>query len=83
MKQVHDFNLFPETEVLEILERKYGDSLSYIDLHGCKQKRRKRKLVRTDSMGPESVGTTGFTLTVGAQSVAETTQSQGRATPMV
>lgn len=36
MTQVHDFNLFPETDVLEVLERKYGDSLNFEDLNGAK-----------------------------------------------
>ena len=76
---MHDFNLFPETEVLEILERKYGDSLSYEDLHGHKQKRRKRKLATSDSIGPESMGKTDgrteITMTLGAQSDAYTTAS--------
>jgi hypothetical protein len=70
IRQVHDFNLFPETAVLEILERKYGDALHYEDLHGHKQKRRKRKLAHTDSIGPESMGRTDgrteLTMTLGA-----------------
>jgi len=33
---VRDFNLFPITENLLTLERKYGDSLNYEDLHGFK-----------------------------------------------
>jgi hypothetical protein len=33
---VRDFNLFPITENLLTLERKYGDSLSYEDLNGLK-----------------------------------------------
>jgi len=31
---IRDFNLFPETDKLLTLERKYGDSLNYEDLTG-------------------------------------------------
>jgi hypothetical protein len=33
---VRDFNLFPITQNLLTLERKYGDSLNYEDLNGFK-----------------------------------------------
>ena len=39
---VRDFNLYPETKNLLTLERKYGDSLSYEDLNGMKQKKKRR-----------------------------------------
>lgn len=39
---VRDFNLYPCTENLLTLERKYGDSLSHEDLYGVKQKKKKR-----------------------------------------
>ena len=53
---VRDFNLFPITENLLTLERKYGDSLNFEDLHGYKQrKKRARKLA-----GGET-GMAGFT----------------------
>lgn len=42
MTQVHDFNLFPSTDVLLTLERKYGDSLNFEDLNGYKQRKRRR-----------------------------------------
>lgn len=32
---VRDFNLFPITEKLLTLERKYGDSLNHEDMHGA------------------------------------------------
>ncbi len=44
MNLVRDFNLFPMTERLLNLERKYGDSLSYEDLHGVPQPRKRRAL---------------------------------------
>lgn len=40
---VRDFNLFPETEKLLTLERKYGDSLNFEDLHGYPGKPKKKK----------------------------------------
>ena len=40
---VRDFNLFPETEKLLTLERKYGDSLNFEDLHGYPGKPKKKR----------------------------------------
>ena len=40
---IRDFNLFPETEKLLTLERKYGDSLNFEDLHGRPGKPKKKK----------------------------------------
>ena len=48
---VRDFNLFPITENLLTLERKYGDSLNYEDLNGFKQKRKRKQ---------RSTGTEGY-----------------------
>ena len=42
---VRDFNLFPITENLLTLERKYGDSLNFEDLHGFKQRRKRQKKI--------------------------------------
>ena len=42
MSIVTEFNLFPSTENLLVLERKYGDSLSYYDINGSKPKRKRR-----------------------------------------
>ena len=39
---VRDFNLYPNTVNLLTLERKYGDALSYEDLHGSKRRRKKK-----------------------------------------
>ena len=41
---VRDFNLFPETEKLLTLERKYGDSLNFEDLHGKPGKPKKKRV---------------------------------------
>lgn len=40
---IRDFNLFPETEKLLTLERKYGDSLNFEDLNGYPGKPKKKK----------------------------------------
>lgn len=50
---VRDFNLFPTSENLLILERKYGDSLTYLDLYGVKQKKKKRVKVDGESNIPD------------------------------
>jgi len=90
---VRDFNLFPITENLLTLERKYGDSLNHEDLYGFKQ-RRKRKAKQTDSnvFGEDGTtemqseaGKTGMTMTRGAlsdagQSKTEFSQSAKRVT---
>ena len=39
---IRDFNLFPETDKLLTLERKYGDSLNYEDLNGEAKKKKKK-----------------------------------------
>lgn len=39
---MRDFNLFPSAENLLILERKYGDSLSFFDMNGVKPKKKRR-----------------------------------------
>jgi len=53
---VRDFNLFPITENILTLERKYGDSLNFEDLQGFKEKKkRKRKGVAGET------GMAGFT----------------------
>ena len=50
MNLVRDFNLFPIPVNLFTLERKYGDALSYEDIHGCKQKRKRRKTLSKASI---------------------------------
>ena len=42
---IRDFNLFPDTEKLLTLERKYGDSLNFEDLNGYPGKPKKKKHV--------------------------------------
>ena len=39
---VRDFNLFPIPERLLILERKYGDALSFEDISGIRMRKRRR-----------------------------------------
>ena len=57
---IRDFNLYPITENLLTLERKYGDALSYEDLYGFKQ-RRKRKMRTTGSVSIAGVTDDGGT----------------------
>ena len=42
---LRDFDLYPNADILEVLERKYGDSITYVDIHGAakRQKRRRKK----------------------------------------
>ena len=47
---IRDFNLFPETEKLLTLERKYGDSLNFEDLHGRPGKPKKKKALDDQSI---------------------------------
>ena len=44
MSLIRDFNLFPETDGILLLERKYGDSLNYEDLYGIPKKPKKKKI---------------------------------------
>lgn len=46
---VRDFNLFPNLETLLTLERKYGDSLNYEDMHGKPGKQRKKIAVGAEN----------------------------------
>ena len=41
---VRDFNLFPQTDKLLTLERKYGDSLNFEDLYGKPGKPKRKKI---------------------------------------
>lgn len=74
---VRDFNLFPITENLLTLERKYGDSLNYEDLHGFKQRRKRKVKMGDTSMGDDGAtemqsdaGRSMMTLTKGGMSEA-------------
>jgi hypothetical protein len=51
MSLVRDFNLFPQTDRLLNLERKYGDSLNHEDLYGVPQPKRRRNADDTHSVG--------------------------------
>ena len=44
--------MFPETEKLLVLERKYGDSLNHEDLYGVPKP--KKKKIRIDAQSTES-----------------------------
>ena len=56
---VRDFNLFPSTEKLLTLERKYGDSLNVEDMTGKPGKAKKKKDPMTSSveLGSQSQAT--------------------------
>ena len=79
---VRDFNLYPCTENLLTLERKYGDSLNHEDLYGFKLRRKKKTTKSGDVIGAGQTedGTTemqseaGRTTTKGP--VSETGQSR-------
>jgi len=43
MELIKDFNLWPFSDKLEILERKYGDSLYHMDLYGVPAPKRRRR----------------------------------------
>ena len=57
---MRDFNLFPETETLLTLERKYGDSLNFEDLHGKPGKAKKKKEGDMQSTAGASEGAAAF-----------------------
>ncbi len=73
IKHVRDFNLFPTTERLLNLERKYGDSLSHYDLYGIKAKPKRRRIMDGDE--------TAMTMTV-ADPTETHTQYQATASQM-
>ena len=43
---LRDFDLYPDAGTLEVLERKYGDSINHVDLNGA-AKRQKRRVKKT------------------------------------
>jgi hypothetical protein len=49
MDQVHSQNLFPDPDVLLVLERKYGDALTFEDLNGAKQRKRRRRNININA----------------------------------
>lgn len=53
---IRDFNLFPMTDKLLTLERKYGDSLNFEDLYGKPGKPKKKKVEDGASMSAGAVG---------------------------
>jgi hypothetical protein len=55
MSLIRDFNLFPETDGILLLERKYGDSLNHEDLYGIPKKPKKKKVAEDASQGTSSV----------------------------
>jgi hypothetical protein len=53
LQLIRDFNLFPETDKLLTLERKYGDSLNHEDLFGV-VKPKKKKMAPDGTLTGES-----------------------------
>lgn len=51
---VRDFDLFPEYKYLITFDRKYGDTVTYEDMHGIKKKKKKRAKKTVDGV-PDSV----------------------------
>lgn len=51
MELVKDFNLWPFSDKLETLERKYGDSLHHMDLYGVPQPKKRRQNQNSTDMG--------------------------------
>lgn len=76
---VRDFNLFPSSENLLILERKYGDSLSYFDLNGVKQKKKRRVKQDKDGAATYADDKTVETKTIYSTSDGRTTQTKSAA----
>lgn len=58
MSLIRDFNLFPMTDVLLTLERKYGDSLNIEDLTGRPKKPKKKKVFDSE-VASQQTGTDG------------------------
>ena len=80
---VRDFNLFPITENLLTLERKYGDSLNFEDLHGFKQrKRRAKKMAGETGMGfteaASDARSEGKTINTQTDALSESRVSEGK-----
>ena len=77
---VRDFNLFPSPETLLTLERKYGDSLNYEDMHGKPGKQRKKIAVgaenNTMSMASENSKPVSGTAFAGAGVAADSNGTQ-------
>jgi hypothetical protein len=76
---VRDFNLFPSSDNLLILERKYGDSLSYFDLNGVKQKKKRRVKQDKDGAAMHADDRTVETKTIYSTSDGRTTQTKSAA----
>lgn len=51
---VKDFNLCPNTESLSVIERKYGDALTYEDLYGKPETVKKKVRLRNPSTSPDA-----------------------------
>ena len=49
MSLIRDFNLFPIVEKLLILERKYGDAISFEDLTGHPKPKKKKFFAKDPS----------------------------------
>ena len=73
---VRDFNLFPETEKLLTLERKYGDSLNFEDLHGKPGKPKKKKVADDASISQLTGSDPGKTAQGFSTSAMDPSQTQ-------
>lgn len=76
MSIVNEFNLFPTTENLLVLERKYGDSLTYYDINGSKPKKKRRSKQTDGSAGPDDKTIDGKTEGRTEQRTAQTADTR-------
>ena len=85
---IRDFNLFPETEKLLTLERKYGDSLNTEDMTGKPGKKKKKDPAATGGenvsqsqitgkMDPSEAQKTGFSVGGSVEDLNKTMQTAG------
>ena len=51
IRLVAEFNLFPQSDRLLVLERKYGDSLAHEDLYGFPALKKKKRVAIEDTQG--------------------------------
>ena len=68
--------MFPETEKLLTLERKYGDSLNYEDLNGKPGKARKKKDPNADMNATQKTEGTASATEFGASQMKDPNQTQ-------
>ena len=71
LKEISDSNLFPDSESLLLLERKYADILNDEDMTGIQKEKKRKKRIKLDSLTKTS--TSGFS---GQSSMKKTKRSE-------